>query len=179
MNTEEQITHQLNEVEKPKRNYWSLMKKITGWAMLAAAIGILLEIVIPRPPGEGTIGLIPLYIGFPFGAVGFVMVMWKNNGWFAAIMAAIGLLGILYFMFAYPNGVHGWIGGFFLGISSLYLPLPYRFAALTWIGVGFWGVPEIYARAWGFLDAFSMFGISTAFSGAYILWGSHGNVDDQ
>jgi hypothetical protein len=179
MNTQEQIPPQLNEAEKPKRNYWSLMVKITGWAMLAAAFGILLEIVIPRPPGEGTIGLIPLYIGFPIGAVGFVIVLWKKTGLFSAIIAAIGLTGILYFMFAYPNGVQGWIGGFFLGIACLYLPLAYRFATLAWVAVSLLGLPEFYARAWGFIDAFSMFGIGTAISGAYILWGSNDEGDHR
>ena len=179
MNTQEQITPSLNEVEKPKRNYWPMMEKITGWAMLAAAFGILLEIVIPRPSGEGTIGLIPLYFGFPIGAVGFVIVLWKKTGWFSAIIAAIGLIGILYFMGAYPNGVHGWIGGFFLGIACSYLPLPYRFAALAWVAVSLLGLPEFNARAWGFIHAFSMFGIGTAISGAYILWGSNDEGDDQ
>ena len=93
-------------------------------------------------------------------------------------MAAIGLIGILYFMFAYSNGVYGWIGGFFLGIASLFLPLPYRFAALAWVAVSLLGLPEFSARTWGFINAFSMFGIGTAISGVYILWGSHGNGDD-
>jgi hypothetical protein len=154
---------------------WSkgkILKDIAGWAMIAAAIGILLEVVIPRPAGEGTIGLIPLYLGFPIGSLGLVPTIWKRDGWFPAIMTAVGLAGMLYFLFVYPLGVRGWAGGFFLAIGFLFLPMPYRFAALTWLAIPFLELPLLNARNSGFFDGFVMFGISTALSGIYMLIGS-------
>jgi hypothetical protein len=150
-------------------NKVKMLKNIAGWAMIAAAVGILLEIVIPHPAGEGTIGLIPLYLGFPIGSLGLVPIIWKRDGWFPAIMAACGLAGILYFMVVYPLGIRGWAGGFFLSIGFLFLPMPYRFAALAWLAIPFLELPILNARNSGLFDGFVMFGIGTALSGMYML----------
>lgn len=148
-----------------------VLQRITGWALLAAAIGTFYDSYASWGTAEGSIGLIPLYIGFPIGAIGLIIVTRKVAGWVPAVLMAIGLAGILYFMFAYPDGVNGWIGGILIGIAHLFFPLPGRFASVLWVVVGILGFPEFGARSWGIITPFTVFGLATAASGAFVLWG--------
>jgi hypothetical protein len=156
---------------KDRRVTGVLLRRITGWALLAAAAGIFFDAITCDGCAEGSIGLIPLYIGFPIGAVGLVLVMRRVAGWVPAVLAAAGLAGILFFMFSYPNGAIGWIGGIFVGIAHLFLPLSGRLSSVLWVAVGILGFPEFGARSWGPIAAFTMFGAATAASGAFVLWG--------
>ncbi len=153
---------------------------VTGVAWLAAAVGVLIEVVYHEfvcvvCAGEATIGLIPLYLGFPIGAIGFVILLRRKAGWIPAFLGAAGLVGVLYFMFSYPDGATGWIGALFVGMAHLFLPLPVRFAAVLWIVTGVLGFPEFGSPTWGWISAFSVFGAATAYSGAFAIWGSWGN----
>lgn len=152
----------------------TILRMITGWALLAAAAGTIFDAYACDGCSTGSIGLIPLYLGFPIGSVGLVIIFKKVAGWIPALLIALGLSGILYFMFAYPNGVEGWIGAIFIGIAHLFLPLSGRFASLFWVSVGILGFPDFPAfgvRSWGLINVFMLFGAATAVSGIFIVWG--------
>ncbi len=138
---------------------------------MAAAVGAFLEIVITRPPGEGTIGLIPLYLGIPIGAVGLVLILRKDEGWLPAAFAATGFAGFIYFMGTYPDHPEGWIGLVLVGTSHLFIPFPGRLAAVLWVSAGVLAFPEFHARAWGGVDGWNLFTTATAVSGVFVLWG--------
>ena len=101
-----------HEVHEPERSTTAgreegivgpVLRNITGWALLAAVAGTFFDALACDGCPEGSIGLIPLYIGFPIGSVGLVLVFRKVAGWVPTILAALGLAGILFFMFSYPN----------------------------------------------------------------------------
>ena len=109
-----------------------VLRRITGWSLLAASAGIIFDAVACDGCAKGSIGLIPLYLGFPIGSVGLVLVFRKVAGWVPTLLAAVGLAGILFFMFSYPNGAEGWIGAILVGIAHLFLPISGRFASVLW-----------------------------------------------
>jgi hypothetical protein len=147
------------------------LRNITGWAFLAAAVGAFLEAVIVRPAGEGTIGLIPLYFGIPIGSVGLVLILRMNEGWMAAILAAAGFAGFIFFMVTYPDHPEGWIGLVLVGTAHLFIPFPGRLVAVLWIAAGILAFPEFYVRPWGMIDGWNLFTVAAAASGLFILWG--------
>jgi hypothetical protein len=146
------------------------LRKITGWALLAASAGTFFDAYASSRGAQGSIGLIPLYLGFPIGSIGFVILIRQVAGWTPAILAAIGLAPFFYFMGAYPNGAEGWIGLVLFGIAHLFLPLIERFPAVLWITAGLLGFPEFGQGSWGLLSAFTIFGAAIAASGIFILW---------
>ena len=149
-----------------------ILRLITGWALLAAAAGTIFDEYACGGCPQGSIGLIPLYIGFPIGSVGLVIIFKKVGGWISATFAAVGLAGILYFMFAYPQGVNGWIGGIFLGIAHLFLPLSGRFVSVLWVAVGILGFPGFgVMRVLTPVPVFVLFGVATAATGLFVLLG--------
>jgi hypothetical protein len=148
-----------------------LLRRITGWAWLAAAAGTFYDAFACDGCAGGSIGLIPLYVGFPIGAIGFVLFMWRAVGRVPAALTAAGLAGILFFMFSYPNGAEGWITAILIAIAHLFLPLAGRFATVLWVATAILGFPEFGAPQWGPITAFTMFGAATAASGAFVLWG--------
>ncbi len=147
------------------------LRHITGWALVAAAIGTFWDEIACGGCPEGSFGLVPLYLGFPIGAFGLALVFRKTVGMIPAVITGLGLAGILVFMGAYPDGADGWIGGVLIGIGHLFLPLSGRFAAVLWVASGVLGFPEFGAGSWGVIRAFSLFGAATAYSGAFVLWG--------
>lgn len=152
-----------------KKDRGELVRKITGWALLASAIGTIYD---SYTGPEASIGLIPLYIGFPIGAIGLVLIYYKLFKWAPTLILSAGLYGILYFMFTYPDGVNGWIGALLIGAAHLFLPLPGRFASIFWIMVGVLGFPEFRAYPLElFLKPYYIFGIATGYTGVFILWG--------
>jgi len=164
-------------METTSQNISPRLRIITGAALLASALGTLFD-AYSGP--EGSIGLIPLYFGFPVGAVGLVLIYRKRFNWTPTLLLAIGLAGILYFMGAYPNGVPGWGGAVLIGIAHLYLPLPGRFAAVLWVTVGILGLPDFRAFPRElFLQPFYIFGLAQALSGAYMLWGAKDPEKDE
>ena len=149
-----------------------ILRLVTGWALIAAAAGTIFDEYACGGCPQGSIGLIPLYLGFSIGSVGLVIIFKKVAGWMSATFAAAGLAGILYLMFAYPDGVNGWIGGIFLGIAHLFLPLAGRFASVLWVAVGILGFPYVgMPRALAPIPVFSLFGIAIAATGLFVLLG--------
>jgi len=147
-----------------------VVRLMTGCAFLVAAAGIFFDAYTCGGCSQGSIGLIPLYIGFPIGSIGFVVVIRRAQGWMPALLAAAGLAGIQYFMFTYPNGSDGWIGAILVGMASLFFPLSGRFLSVLWVAVGLLGFPKFGQHAWGVLNAYSLLGAATGSSGAYVLW---------
>ena len=148
-----------------------ILRRITGWALLASSLGTFYDAYACSGCAQGSIGLIPLYIGFPIGSIGLVILIRKVAGWRPAILAAIGLAGFFIFMFSYPNGVEGWIGLVLFGMAHLFLPLVGRFPSVLWIAAGLLGFPEFGQGSWGPISAFTVFGAATAASGVFVLWG--------
>ena len=148
-----------------------ILRNITGWALLAAAAGTFFDAYTCDGCAEGSIGLIPLYIGFPIGSVGLALVFRKVAGWVPTILATLGLGGILFFMFSYPSGAEGWIGAILIGVAHLFFPLPGRFASVIWVATGILGFPAFNTATWGVISAFTAFGAATAASGAFVLLG--------
>jgi hypothetical protein len=147
------------------------LQKITGWALLAASVGTFYDAYASSSGAQGSIGLIPLYLGFPIGSIGLVMVIRKIAGWLPALLAAAGLVGVFIFMGSYPNGAEGWIGLVLIGFALLFLPLPGRLASVLWIAAGILGFPKFGQGSWGLISAFTVFGAACAASGAFVLWG--------
>jgi ABC-type multidrug transport system permease subunit len=147
------------------------LRNITGWAFIAAAIGAYLEAVLPQLPGGGTIGLIPLYLGFPIGSVGFVLILRKTEGWIAAVLAAVGFSGFAYFMGTYPDHPEGIIGLVLVGTAQIFIPLPGRLIAVLWIAAGIFNLREFHFRTWGVVDGWLVFTAATALTGIYVLLG--------
>lgn len=147
------------------------LRKITGWALLAASVGTFYDAYASYGGAQGSIGLIPLYLGFPIGSIGLVILLRHVAGWTPAILAAIGLAPFLNFMGSYPNGAEGWIGLALFGFAHLFLPLTVRLASVLWIAAGILGFPEFGQGSWGLISAFTVFGAACAASGAFILWG--------
>lgn len=143
---------------------------VTGAALVAAALGTFIDEYTCHGCPEGSIGLFPLYLGFPIGAVGFVLFLRWAAGWVPSAIGAIGFVGILYFMFAYPSGANGWIGGVLIGIAHLFLPLGGRFPSVLWVIVGILGFPEFGQHSWGVVSAFTTFGAATLATGIFVLW---------
>lgn len=159
------------ESEQRKRKTETILRYVTGWALLAAAAGTFFDAYVCDGCAEGSIGLIPLYIGFPIGSVGLVLIFRKTEGWLSAVLAALGLAGILIFMFSYPNNPEGMIGAVLVGIAHLFLPLVGRFASVFWVATGILAFPAFNTASWGPIDGFTMFGVANAASGAFVLWG--------
>jgi hypothetical protein len=153
------------------REFGTVLRNLTGWTLLAASVGIFFDAITCGGCAQGSIGLIPLYIGFPIGSVGLVLITKKVAGWIPTLFAAFGVFGILLFMFSYPEGAEGWLGAIFIGIAHLFFPLSGRFASVLWVAVGILGFPEFGAASWGPVSAFTVFGAATAASGIFVLWG--------
>lgn len=148
-------------------SFW--LRQITGWALIAAGIGVFIDATLCNGCTEGTFGLVPLYLGFFIGSISLVILLNKILGWLPALLAALGVAGILYFMGSYPNGAEGWIGGILVGLAFLFLPLSGRFIAVLWVAIGILGFPEFHARPWGVISAFTLFGVANAITGLFIL----------
>jgi len=178
----EEKTETPMEKEEQSKMVKPILRYITGWALLAAAAGTFFDAYACDGCTEGSIGLIPLYIGFPIGSVGLVLVFRKVAGWVPSILAALGLGGILFFMFSYPSGAEGWVGAILIGMAHLYFPLTGRFASVLWVATGILGFPEFGSPSWGPIAAFTAFGAATAASGAFVLLGlratEHGTVPE-
>lgn len=99
------------------------------------------------------------------------MVIRRALGWVPALLAASGLVGILFFMFTYPNGAEGWIGAILVGMACLFFPLTGRFIAVLWVATGLLGFPQFGQHSWGVISAYTLLGAATGSSGAYVLWG--------
>jgi hypothetical protein len=168
------------------------LRMITGWALLIGAVGILFDsfavpmldlfnrpewlvtIVAPGGLGDGSIGLIPAYIGTTVGMIGLVIVMYRSSGVWAALLAGTGVVGMFTFWYSYPQrATLGGVGSILIGVAVLSLPAWGRFASPIWVASGVMGIPELVRPGihWGPIASFTLLGAAIGVTGAFTLLG--------
>lgn len=167
------------------------LRRITGWALLVGSVGIfidawaswsidasspswLVSIVTPGGGGNGSIGLIPAYLGTTIGLIGLFMVIYRLNGMVWAILAGAGVLAILVFWYSYPlRATVGGLGGLVLSVVVLTFPFWGRLASPFWAASSIMGIPELVTpgRHWGPVAGFTLLGAAIGVTGAFLLWG--------
>ena len=171
------------------------LRLITGWALLTGATGILFDsfsvwildsfnrpewlvtIVTPTGVDNGSIGLIPAYLGVTVGMIGFIIVMYRSLGIWLALLTGAGVAGMFAFWYSYPDrATFGGVGSILIGIAVLSLPNWGRFASPIWVASGIMGIPELVRPGinWGPIASFSLLGAAIAVTGVFVVWG---NVD--
>lgn len=161
--------------ERPIVVVKSALKNVTGWALMAAAVGIFYDEYASRVLGQDvSVGLITAYLGVTVGMVGLVLVVRRLVGGIPAFLAGIGTLGAFVFFYTYPsNATIGGIGSIIVGIALLFLPPAGRLASPLWVGAGVLGIPLLISGRpeWGPVSGFTLLGAALAASGAFVLWG--------
>jgi hypothetical protein len=168
------------------------LRLITGWALLVGAVGILFDsfavpmldlfnrpewlvaIIAPAGLSNGSIGLIPAYIGVTVGMVGFVIVIYRSMGVGMAVLAGLGVIGMFTFWYSYPaRATFGGIGSILIGVAVLSLPAWGRLASPIWVASGIMGIPELVRPGinWGPIASFTLLGAAIGVTGAFILLG--------
>jgi hypothetical protein len=167
------------------------LRSITGWALLLGAAGIFLDswaswtldsnspgwlvsIVAPAGLGEGSIGLIPAYIGVTVGMIGFVVVLYRSGHMWPALLAGVGVLGMFTFWYSYPaRATFGGTGSILVGVALLALPDWWRLASPAWVASGVMGIPELVRPGiyWGPVASFTLLGLAIAVTGVSSIWG--------
>jgi hypothetical protein len=167
------------------------LRLTTGWALLLGATGIVIDswaswaldssspawlvsVVAPGGPGNGSIGLIPAYIGATVGMIGFVIVLHRRVGLWAGLLAGAGVLGMFTFWYSYPaRATFGGVGSILIGIAILALPNWGRLASPIWVASGVMGIPELVRPGinWGPIASFTLLGAAIGVTGAFVVWG--------
>jgi hypothetical protein len=178
--------------EKERAMSGRRLQLITGWGLLLGAVGIfvdawagwalstdspewLISVLAPAGLGEGSIGLIPAYLGVTAGLIGFVIFMYRTQGARAALLAGVGVVGLFIFWYSYPaRATFGGVGSIIIGSSMLLLPGWGRLASPLWVASGIMGIPELVRPGihWGPVAGFTLAGAAVAVTGASVLWGS-------
>lgn len=169
------------------------LRLITGWALLAGSVGILFDsfsvwvldlfdrpewlvtIVTPTGVNNGSIGLVPAYLGVTVGMIGFVIVMYRSLGVWVALLSGIGVIGMFTFWYSYPaRATFGGLGSILIGIAVLSLPNWGRLASPLWIASGVMGIPELVRPGinWGPIASFTLLGAAIGVTGAFVIWGN-------
>lgn len=174
-----------------RRDEWKLGRKLqlfTGWALLIAASGILVDswagritfptwmasIITPAGADSGSIGLIPAYLGLTTGMVCFLFVVYKLSGTWPGLVTGAGVVGIFIFWYGYPHySTMGGLGSILVGIAVLWLPGWARFASPLWVTSGLMGITELVRPgiSWGPVAGFTLAGAAIAVTGGFVLWG--------
>ena len=167
------------------------LRLITGWALVVGAIGIFIDswaswsldssspewvvtIIAPAGLGDGSIGLIPAYIGSTVGMIGFVIVLYRLAGMRVALLAGLGVIGMFTFWYSYPaRATFGGVGSILIGVAILALPSWGRLASPIWVASGVMGIPELVPPGihWGPIASFTLLGAAVGVTGAFTLWG--------
>lgn len=169
----------------------SKLLSVTGWALLVGSAGIfidswaswslnssspdwLVSIVAPGGLSNGSIGLIPAYIGVTVGMIGFVIVCHRRMGIWMVLLAGAGVIGMFTFWYGYPaRATFGGIGSILVGVAILSVPGWGRLASPLWVASGVMGIPELVRPGihWGPIASFTLLGAAIGVTGAFILWG--------
>lgn len=167
------------------------LHRITGWALVLGASGILIDswaswaldadspawlvmLVAPGGLGEGSIGLIPAYLGATVGMIGFLIVLRHRVTIPAAVVAGVGVVGMFAFWYSYPErATVGGVGSILIGVAILALPSWGRLASPLWVASGVMGIPELVRPGvhWGPVASFTLLGAAISVTGAFVLWG--------
>lgn len=150
------------------------LQLVTGWALLIAASGIFIDAWAGWAlDTDGSLGLIPAYLGFTAGMIGFVLVALKTSGWWPGLLTGVGVVGMFIFWGSYPDySTIGGLGGILVGIAVLWLPGWARFASPLWVASGLMGITELVRPGvgWGPVSRFTLHGAAVAVIGAFVLW---------
>jgi hypothetical protein len=110
---------------------WNLVASAGGvfvdawasWTLTVAGPSPLRSVVMPAGPDQGSIGLLPAYLGMAVGLVGLVVLVHR---WAGAALAAVFLVGVaatFVFWFSYPErATAGGLGSLVIGCGVLALP---------------------------------------------------------
>lgn len=173
------------------------LRLITGWALVVGALGIFIDswaswsldsaspewlvtMLAPNGLGDGSIGLIPTYIGATIGMIGFVMVIYRLTGVWLALLAGTGVVGLFTFWYSYPaRATFGGVGSILVGVAVLSLPSWGRLASPIWVASGVMGIPELVRPGihWGPIASFTLLGVAIGLTGAFVLWGQSNTVE--
>lgn len=163
----------------------SNLQKVTGWALLVAALGVFWDAAAywtgSAAQGEGSLGLIPAYLGMFVGLIGLTLVNWRVGGALSGLLAGLGTAGTFVFWGGYPSySTAGGLGALVLAVSTLYLPGWGRFASPLWVSAGVMYISELVVpgRSWGPISAFTLIGSAFAATGAFVLWGLSDNAEE-
>ena len=175
-------------VRPPERKVGLRLQLVTGWALLVAAAGMFVDawagsatlpswlapVITPGGADNGSIGLIPAYLGFITGMTGFLLVVYKTAGRWPGLLAGVGVVGMFVFWGSYPD--HSTIGGLgtiLVGIAILCLPGWARFSTPLWVSSGILGINELVRPgvSWGPISGFTLGGAAVAMTGMFVLWG--------
>lgn len=157
----------------------SRLRKVTGWALLIAAFGVFWDATEVHWLGtsslpDGSLGLIPAYLGIVVGLIGITLIGWRVGGSVAGILAGVGAIGTFIFWGTYPSyATLGGLGALAIGVSMLFMPGWGRFTSPVWVVAATMGIPELAVpgRNWGPISGFTLIGAALAATGAFVLWG--------
>jgi hypothetical protein len=143
--------------------------------MLIAAAGIFIDAWASWGlDTDGSLGLVPAYLGVITGMIGFVFVVYKTSGVWPGLLTGVGVVGMFIFWGSYLDySTIGGLGGILVGTAVLWLPGWARFVAPLWVVSGFMGITELVRPGinWGPIAGFTLFGAAVAVTGAFVLWG--------
>lgn len=166
-----------------------VLRMVTGWALVVGAFGILVDsyagaflsadspawlLTVMAPGGldQGTIGLIPAYLGVTVGLLGLVMTAVRVAGPWVAAVTAMGTAGLFTFWYSYPErATAGGLGALALGLALLLYPGWGRAASPFWVAGGMLGIPELVVpgSTWGPIAGFPLLGVAAGITGVYVL----------
>lgn len=116
------------------------LRRIAGWALVLGASGIFIDswaswsldaespewlvtMVAPGGLGNGSIGLIPAYLGATVGMIGFLIVLHHRVTIPVTVFAGVGVIGMFVFWYSYPaRATFGGVGSILIGVAILALP---------------------------------------------------------
>ena len=176
------------EVRRSDRKLGRKLQLVTGWALFIASAGIffdawasritfstwLASIITPVGADNGSIGLIPAYLGLTAGMISFVFVVHKTSGMWPGLLTGAGVVGMFTFWYGYPHySTIGGLGNILIGIAVLSLPGWGKFSSPLWVVSGFMGITELVRPgiSWGPVAGFTLAGAAVAVTGALVLWG--------
>lgn len=157
----------------------SKLQKVTGWALIVAAIGVFWDAIEVKWLGtsslpEGSWGLIPALLGILFGLVGLTLIAWRVGGLLPGLLAGLGTAATFFFHANYPShATTGGLGALALGVSMLFMPGRGRLTSPLWVAAGVMHVSELVipGRNWGPISAYTLLGASLLATGVFVLWG--------
>lgn len=176
------------QVRRNDRMLGRKLQLITGWALIIAATGIFIDswasritfptllasIITPAGSENGSIGLIPAYLGLTTGMICFLFVVYRTSGMWPGLLTGAGVVGVFIFWYGYPHyATIGGLGSILVGIAVLWLPGWARFSSPLWVASGLMGITELVRPgvSWGPVAGFTLAGAAVAVTGAFVLWG--------
>lgn len=158
------------------------LRKATGGALLMGAFGVFWDAYASWAGApDGSAGLIPAYLGMVVGLPALSLVAWRIGGPLPGMLAGLGTVGTFVFWGGYPSyATAGGLGALAIGVSMLFMPGWGRFTAPFWICGGTMGIAELVTPGsdWGPISGFTLIGAAFAATGAFVLWGLHGEAEE-